>query len=331
MMKTMPERAPTEFKVLDHGYVRLVDWMGNDLSPLEAARMSTDNPTGVDSDKDDRLRTRLWGDKHTSPFEMNELVVEVQCPMFVLRQMDRHRTATVANAGTYFEDYDEFRKFTNRNEFSGRYSVMPDLYYIPPHERIQKKGKANKQGSAGALDFDHQEMVQYEVKFITGRARESYDNIIGTGCASEIARLVLPQNQYTKIRLKACLLHWLKFFDLRLRGDVQKETRAFAQAIAWITRALWPKCWDVFEEFNLYGAQLSRTDRLILGAIFDENTSSGQEAVDELHKAAEAFGRYSKRQIRALRKKLVGPDDDLMKLLDCTSFVDKAEGESETT
>lgn len=302
------------FQVLDHGYVKLVDSMGNDLSPLEAARMSTDNPTGVDNDKDDRLRTRLWGDKHTSPFEMNEAVFEIQCPMFVLRQIDRHRTATIDNSAQYFENYDEFRKFTNRNEFSGRYSVMPDLYYIPPTERIQKKGKANKQGSEGALDPSIQRDIQSDVEQFTRESRAAYDRIIETGCASEIARLVLPQNQYTKIRIKACLLHWLKFFDLRLRPDVQMETRAFTQCMAWAIRDLWPKCWNVFEEFNLYGAQLSRRERLAL------HFWLGDEQEEWVEKLTGVGAPLSKKEARKLVKKLVGPEDDLMVLLDCVKI-----------
>ncbi|RLA42170.1 MAG: hypothetical protein DRQ64_00310 [Gammaproteobacteria bacterium] len=317
-----------EFKLLDHGYVKLVDHMGSDLAPLEAARMSTDSATGVDEDKDDRLRTRLWGDKHTSPFEMNEVVFEIQCPMFVLRQLDRHRTATIDNSSAYFENYDEFRKYTNRNEFSGRYSKMPDLYYIPPVERIRAKSKANKQGSAEPLELEAQQMVCNVIETTTAVIRQAYETIVEEGVATEIARLPLPQNQYTKIRIKASLLHWLKFFDLRLRGDVQEETRSYAQAMAWVVRGLWPKCWDVFEEHNLYGAQLSRRDRQVVHEwivamdVYHEDSDRTADApMDVFRLAAQGFG-YNKRQREDLLRKLEGPEDDLMTLTSCVSFID---------
>ena len=130
-------------------YVELVDCMGSDLSPLENARLSTGNATGVDVAKDDGLRDRLWRDKHTSPWEACVAAVELVVPMAVLRQLDRHRTVDVSN--TVIEEYDDFRKYTSRNEFSARYSEMPDLYYLPGEERFKPKGTANKQGSEGEL------------------------------------------------------------------------------------------------------------------------------------------------------------------------------------
>jgi thymidylate synthase (FAD) len=304
----------TEFKVLDHGYVKLVDSMGDDLTPLQAARMSTGTETGVDTEKDDRLRKRLWGDSHTSPFELNQIVFELQLPMFCLRQIDRHRTLNISEeAITETLNYDEHRKYTNRNEYSSRYSQMPDLYYIPPADRIRGKSMTNKQGSGEALDKKGRECTVGILKMHTREASGYYQNLIEEGVSSEIARLVLPQNQYTKIRMGACLLHWLKFFDLRLRKDVQEETRAYAQAMAWIVRGLWPKCWEVFEEHNLYGARLTRLERLIMSKVL------GPAAEDRVQEYALRFG-YSSRKAEKLLQKLRGPEDDLMRLLDCVSF-----------
>lgn len=246
--------------VLDHGYVQYIDHLGNDNTPLEAARLSTGKETGVDIAKDDALRLRLWRDQHTSPFEMGELVVEIQCPIFVLRQIDRHRS--VDYDGTTIESEDEnARQFTSRNEFSGRYATMPDLFFIPPVERIQKKGVANKQGSEGALDPETQSKVRDLIAAGSHNARVDYENMIAKGVASEIARVALPLNQYTKLRLKGTLLTWLKILNLRLRLDVQLETRLFFHEIAKIVRRLWPKTWAIFEEHTLYSATLSRTAR----------------------------------------------------------------------
>lgn len=235
-------------KVLDHGHVMLVDWMGDDDAPLESARMSTGNPTGVDLGKDDRLRTRLWNDVHTSPFEMGEVVFELQVPIFVLRQMDRHRTLDM-DTGDYTESLDEnFRKFTSRNEFSGRYAVLPDLFYVPTAQRIQGKGKLNKQGSEGELPLGVQERVVELISEHNAGSRALYNELNSLGVSNELARLVLPPTQYTRIRLKGNLLNWLKFLKLRTADDVQWETRQFAIEMARLTAKLFPKHAAFFEK-----------------------------------------------------------------------------------
>lgn len=267
-----------EVPVLDQGYVKLVSHMGDDLTPLEAARMSTDTETGVDTKKDDSLRKRLWRLEHSSPFEMNEACFELMIPMFGLRQIDRHRTIAVSNHFRQVEgglveeifhpeetvDYDEFRKFTSRNEFSGRYSVMPDIYYEPPLERIKGKSATNKQGSGDGLDEEARKRVQLIIKNTTDLTRQAYEAILEEGVASELARIVLPQSQYTKIRIKACLLNWFKFLKLRLPHEAQEETRMYAQAIARGLRRLWPASFEVFEEYTLYASRLSRTETRVL-------------------------------------------------------------------
>lgn len=257
-MNSFEDPTSIYLPVLDKGYVQLVAFMGDDLSPLESARMSTNNPTGVDESKDDRLRTRLWGDQHTSPFESLELHVELKLPLFVLRQIDRHRT--ISTEGVEVEGYDDFRKYSSRNEFSGRYAVMPDEYYVPPPERFRRKGK-NKQGSDGdSLPMDQQKAFARDIQDHSQKSREAYEIMVQAGVSTEIARMVLPGNQYTKIRLKANGLNWLKFLNLRLRPDVQEETRDYAVAIARIFKHLFPKCWGVFEESTLYGVSFNQTE-----------------------------------------------------------------------
>jgi len=255
--------------VLDYGYIRLIDFMGDDLNPVEAARMSTDNPTGVNTAKDDSLRERLWKDLHTSPYEMNVACFELQLPIFVLRQIDRHRTLDLTNPEIVEStDYDEFRKFTSRNEFSGRYAVMPDLYYTPSEERMATAGQSriNKQGSGTALGRDIVKSSCREIEGATKDSRDTYNTLVQDGVANEIARLVLPGNQYTKIRIQASMLAWFKFCALRLPEEAQWETRQYAKAMATCLRDMWPKCWEVFEEHTLYATSLSRTDRQALAA-----------------------------------------------------------------
>ncbi len=267
----MAETNPIH-KVLDAGYVTLIDHLGDDLTPLEAARMSTGNETGVAEAKDDALRDRLWRDRHSSPFEMNVACFELQVPLFVLRQIDRHRTINI-DAGEVYENYDEFRKFTSRNEFSGRYSVLPDLYYIPASERIQPQSKKNKQGSDGEMDENTREYLRVEIETRTADAREGYNKLIRKGLANELARMVLPQNQYTKIRIQAAMSNWFKFLAERLPEAAQWETRQYAKVIARELRRIWPRCWSVFEEHTLYATSFSQTEMAMLRRCVD--TSPG--------------------------------------------------------
>lgn len=250
-------------KVLDHGYVRLVDYMGDDLTPLEAARMSTGNATGADKDKDDALRDRLWRDKHSSPFEMNVACFEMQVPLFVLRQIDRHRTVNI-DSGEIYENYDEFRKFTSRNEFSGRYAQMPDLFYIPAAERIQPQSKKNKQGSDGEMSVADQLAIQLRIDINTRESRKEYEGLVQSGLANELARMILPGNQYTKIRLQAAMSNWFKFLAERLPDAAQWETRQYAKIIGRELRRLWPECWKVFEVNTLYAKTFSSSERAAL-------------------------------------------------------------------
>jgi len=197
---------------------------------------------------------------NTTPFEACELVVELQLPIFCLRQLDRHRT--VSRDEIAIETTDEvMHAHTSRNEFSGRYSTMLDLFYIPKAERVKRKGTLNKQGSAEPLPQAEQTAWVETWQAEAGRDRRVYESAVASGMASELARIHLPLNQYTKVRLKACMLNWFKTLNLRLRPDVQWETRVYTRAIGRICRDLWPKCWALFEEHSLYGARLSRTER----------------------------------------------------------------------
>jgi thymidylate synthase (FAD) len=261
-------------------YASLVDVMGDDLSPLRNARMSTGNATGESAKKDDGLRDKLWRERHTSPFESVILVYELVVPMFVLRQIDRHRTISISNMSIeVIEDYDQSRKFTSRNEFSARYSEMPDLYYQPSYARFRGKHKANKQQSGEELSEDAQVFCEGLVKGDTARAREVYQILLGNGVAGELARIVLPQNQGTKIRLQATLLNWFQFLDLRMRSDVQEETRAYATAIAESIQILLPKAYEAFEEYTLHAKHVSRTEAAeLVGLLRMLPPSSAEEA-----------------------------------------------------
>lgn len=259
-----------EINVLDHGRVKYVDHMGTDNSSLFAARMSTDNPTGVDDSKDDRLRKFLWTHGHTSPTEMAELVVEIQCPLFVMRQLDRHRTVDYAN-DLAVETVDEIpRKFMSRNEFSGRYSVMPDLFYVPTVDRVRGSHVTNKQSSGDELPLETQTEFVKMVTDLSNRALEDYTKAIETGVSRELARILLPSNKYSRIMLKGSLLSWLKFLKLRDQEDVQWETRQYAIALATIIKDLFPKSYKVFYDHTQQTTSLSPYEKDLLKSILDE-------------------------------------------------------------
>lgn len=252
-------------KTLDHGYVKLVDYMGDDNFPLENARMSTDKPTGLDIVADDGLRGYLWRENHSSPFEMNVMCFELQLPLFVLQQVDRHRTVNIENHHVeVHEDYDSFRKFHSENEFSGRYSTLPDLYYAPLPARFGGANALNKQGTGTSLEASAQSFCSLRLKEATESARRAYDELIGAGAASEIARFAMIYTQYTKVRIQAGLKGWLDFLNLRLRTDVQLETRIYARQIARAIESLWPKTWEVFSENTLHAVKLTATERSVL-------------------------------------------------------------------
>lgn len=231
--------------VLDHGYVGLVGSWGDDLEPLRAARMSTDNPTGVNEKKDDSLREYLWRHQHTSPFEFNELILEIQCPLFVAREWMRHRTFSY-------------------NEFSQRYSEALDIYYLPVLERMEKQSSINNQGSDGAMDSDVATFIISEMQQEQTEHRNTYNKYLEDGLARELARINMPVSNYTKFRVKGNLKNWFHFVNLRIRSGAQYEIRVYAQAILEIVRELWPKMADVFEEYTLYAITLGKTEKEIL-------------------------------------------------------------------
>lgn len=217
-------------KVLDHGYVNEVESWGSDERIIEAARMST-NKGFLGWDNDIRLLSYLWKNKHHTPFEMAGLVVEIQAPIFVVREWHRHRTQSY-------------------NELSGRYTELPDLYYIPSTERLMcgKQGQKNKQGSEEGFTEDKASFIQKHIESQTIESRIEYESLLKLGVSRELARLVIPLNQYTRFRASANLRNWLAFLSLRLASAVQWEIRQYAQAVAKIVEEGFPRTYTLFAE-----------------------------------------------------------------------------------
>ena len=243
-------------QVLDHGYVKLIDYMGSDEAIIEAARMST-NKGFQGWDKDFDLLDYLWRNHHTTPFEMCELEVEVSAPIMVFREWMRHRTFSF-------------------NEMSARYTQMPNEHYIPEISRIQKQATNNKQSSAEPFDEQYANDMIYCIKEQQDGIYVEYEARIKDGVAKEIARINTPVSRYSKMRAKANLRNWLHFLDLRMRPNAQYEIREYANVLGNnIIAKLFPKTWQLFNEYTLYGAKLSRHELQLIRKMMSTNSTLG--------------------------------------------------------
>lgn len=271
--------------LLDHGYLKYIAHMGDDLTPLEAARMSTGNPTGVDHAKDAATRDYLWRHAHATPFEMAVLQIEVQCPLFVRSEWHRHRTQSY-------------------NEASGRYMEMPDIQYLPETDRLQPQSLTNKQGSEGELSPELREEMLRRMHAEQRQVRENYEWYLEQGLAREVARINMPLSQYTRFRAQANLRNWLHFLNLRMAPNAQHEIRVYAHALATIIRQLWPETWAVFEEHTLSATSFSQTERSVLTDLLKMAFTGLSPEEKEAKIAAIAGDRLSKGRLREFIAKL---------------------------
>ncbi len=238
------ERIP----VLDeHGYIMVVDYMGDDTSIAQAARVSY-NRHGQDADpkKDLALLRYLLRAKHTSPFEVCELRLIVSAPIFVARQWIRHRTASV-------------------NEVSARYTVLPDVRYKPGLGRLVRQSKSNKQGSSTEpLSPSQAAIVLRGLDTANRAAQRSYQVALGTGLAKELARIVLPLSTYTLFSFKMDLHNLLHFLRLRLDPHAQHEIRVYAEAIYELVKGWVPATAQAFEDYALNATGFSAQESAVI-------------------------------------------------------------------
>lgn len=221
-----------EFPVLDHGFVRLVDYLGSDQRIVQSARVSYGEGTKTYR-QDKGLINYLMRNEHTSPFEQVVFTFHVKMPIFVARQWTRHRTARM-------------------NEISGRYSVMKDEVYIPADENIALQSEDNKQGRKN--EPVSPEMAE-EVKAIMAsdqeRAFANYHKMLDMGIAREIARIDLPLSLYTEFYWEIDLHNLFHFLKLRLDSHAQYEIRQYGEVMLEIVRKVCPIATDAFENHVL--------------------------------------------------------------------------------
>jgi len=239
-----------KIECLDRGFVYLVDYMGGDASIVQAARVSYG--LGTKSVSEDRGLIRyLMRHQHSTPFEMVEMKFHVKLPIFVARQFIRHRTANV-------------------NEYSGRYSIMPDEFYLPPLEQVTYQSKTNRQGGAECIDEPQAQEVLRILTTEQRRVRSGYDRMIELDVRRELARINLGVSQYTEWYWKNDLHNIFHFLKLRLDAHAQYEIRVYAEAMAQIVKAVAPIAWEAFEDYVLdaerfSGLEMQAVRRLLSG------------------------------------------------------------------
>lgn len=250
MVETPREQiVGTSQPVLDKGFVRLVDVMGDDGRIVQAARVSYGEGTKTVRE-DAALIDYLMRHKHTSPFEMVEFTFHIKAPIFVIRQWFRHRTASV-------------------NEISARYSVMRDEFFLPSPADLRGQGKKNKQVGEGELPDETARQAHDRIAVSQRQAYEEYQGLLELGVARELAREVLPVGLYSEFYWKQNLHNLLHFLRLRLDWHAQAEIRAYADAVAHFVKGAVPLTWASFEEHLLGGAELSRTELDVVRGMLD--------------------------------------------------------------
>lgn len=303
--EVMDAEIGREHKVLDHGFVRVVDYMGNDAAITQAARVSYG--TGTKSARDDRgLLRYLMRNHHTTPFEMCEIKLHVKLPVFVARQWIRHRTANV-------------------NEYSARYSILDREFYVPNVDDVQPQSKTNRQGRDGELPIGVRHAMVETIRQSSEGAYQLYEEMHtgwpwfhedGTrieanepvephdgahGMARELARVTLPGNIYTQWYWKVDLHNLFHFLRLRADPHAQREIREYAEIICDLVAQWVPEAFGAFVDYVLYAETFSRMEMKVMREIMRQCafTEAGQQAISEAFRAE----MMSDREVREFHEK----------------------------
>jgi thymidylate synthase (FAD) len=257
------------FPVLDHGFVRIVDYMGDDAAIVQAARVSYGK--GTKRTTDDRGLIRyLMRHRHSTPFEMAEIKLHVKLPIFVARQWIRHRTANV-------------------NELSARYSILDDEFYIPAAGVVAQQSTSSRQGRGAVLDADKARTVRQILQRESTRSYNNYLALLGfkrghkhLGIARELARISLTLNAYTEWYWKIDLHNLFNFLELRTDAHAQFELCAYAKIISEIVKLWVPIAHEAFVDYRKNSIRLSQQAsgaiRKMLGGKEVSQESSGLSA-----------------------------------------------------
>lgn len=262
-VKREHSEAGPKCTILDFGYVQYIDHMGTDKSVIEAARMSTDKgflgwepgpcpicrKSGVLPNQTECYacegKGEIRGDKHllaylyngdpphATPFEFGQVVIEIQCPIFVVREWHRHRTQSY-------------------NEMSARYTPLPNLHYIPSTERLLMAGiNGNKQANtlkgSKIITTEYADNYRTRLHYVNLLCQQLYEEALDNGIAKELARLPNNVNRYTRFRASANLRNWLGFMTLRDDPKAQWEIQQYAKQVGRVLSELFPRVWNLYD------------------------------------------------------------------------------------
>ena len=271
--------------VLDHGFIRVVDYMGEDSSIVQAARVSYGKGTKKVS-TDSGLIKYLMRHRHTTPFEMCEIKYHVKLPIFVARQWIRHRTANV-------------------NEYSARYSILDKEFYLPSKEHLAAQSKNNRQGRGNLINGKQADAILDMLKQDAERTYKNYEEMLnerfdGTtideskdGLARELARMNLTLNTYTQWNWKTDLLNLLNFLNLRADNHAQYEIRIYADAMLKTVKKWVPIAYEAFVDYRVGGLELSSKSKLVIEKMIKGQTCNFENSnlsKREWNELMESFG-----------------------------------------
>ena len=229
------------------GFVKLLDVMGDDEEVENSARISYGEGTRKVNQTRNLIRY-LMRHKHTSPFEMCEVKFHLKLPIFVMRQLVRHRTA-------------------NLNEYSGRYSVMSNEYYLPEADYLQKQSSTNNQGRSEVLPSTG--LLHYEFNRIYDNAQIAYENLLNEELTKELARAVLPVANYTECIWKIDLHNFFHFVKLRADKHAQREIQDYANAMYELVKPKFPLCCEAFEDYNRDAVTFSKQEMNVIRELLE--------------------------------------------------------------
>jgi thymidylate synthase (FAD) len=262
------------FKALDHGFIRVIDYMGDDSSIVQAARVSYGKGTKK-LNQDKSLINYLISHRHSTPFEMNEIKFHVKLPVFVARQWIRHRTANV-------------------NEYSARYSILDREFYIPKKNDLKPQSKINNQGRSGNLSKEEKTLYSSILRENSEKSFENYSKLLNedgfgnvvdkdnNGLTRELSRMTLPLNTYTQWYWKIDLHNFMHFLALRFDVHAQYEIRVYAEIMLDILKKWVPLTYNAFVSNRLKALTLSSEGvdflkSVIHGKKFQSNKISKRE------------------------------------------------------
>ncbi len=242
--------------ILDHGFIRVVDYMGNDTSIVQAARVSYGKGTKK-INTDAGLIKYLMRHWHSTPFEMCEIKYHVKLPIFIARQWIRHRTANV-------------------NEYSARYSILDKEFYLPDKKNLAAQSQSNRQGRGDILEGDQAKKVLDLLKNDAEQTYKNYEEMLNerydgsvidekkTGLARELARMNLTLNTYTQWYWKTDLLNLMNFLRLRADSHAQYEIRAYADAMLDTLKRWVPITYEAFMDYRVGGTEVSAKGKIVI-------------------------------------------------------------------